>query len=266
MPGEILVGTSGYSYTDWKGPFYPSNLSQSSFLEYYSGYFSTVEINYTFYRMPEPDSFIRMQERVPRGFSFSVKAFGEMTHRPDASRIEDLSKRFIEAVEPLKKSDRLGCVVFQFPYSFHYNTENRNYLSSMLDMFEGLPLAVEFRGEDWMKDQVSDDLTKRSIAFVCVDEPPLKGLIKPNEIVTSRIGYVRFHGRNIKNWWSGDSASRYDYLYSEEELEEWIPRIAGIASKTDKVFVYMNNHWQGKAVENAVMLKNLLKKNGFKTR
>jgi len=266
MPGEILVGTSGYSYADWKGPFYPSTISQSSFLEYYAQYFSTVEINYTHYKMPDPNSFKRMLDRTPAIFSFSLKAFGELTHNPDPFKVDDVSKRFIEAVEPLKKSGRIGCIVFQFPYSFHYNPVNRNYLSRLLEIFEGFPLAVEFRGDDWIKEQVIDGLAERRTAFVCVDEPPLKGLVKPLEIVTSRNGYIRFHGRNNKNWWSGDSASRYDYLYSEDELQEWLPRIAGIASRTDKVFIYMNNHWQGKAVENAIMLKNMLKKNGIDTR
>jgi uncharacterized protein YecE (DUF72 family) len=266
MSGEVYTGTSGYSYDDWRDVFYPRSLAKSSFLEHYSGRFSCVEINFTYYRMPDARTIAGITERTPAGFLFTVKAFRGMTHEIDASSLGGMVRDFRVAVEPAASAGKLGCVLLQFPQSFHYTASNRIHLKRLLDLFEGLDLAVEFRGADWLKKSVYEGLRASKASLVSVDEPPLKGLMPPLDVVTSGIGYVRFHGRNAKTWYSGDSASRYDYLYSESELEEWVTRLKKISDNTTRTFAFMNNHWQGKAVENAIMLKRILARNGFRVR
>jgi uncharacterized protein YecE (DUF72 family) len=128
-----------------------------------------------------------------------------------------------------------------------------------------MPLAVEFRNSEWSRDSVYEGLKKRGVAWVNVDEPALPGLIAASDRVTSHIGYVRFHGRNSANWWSGDNASRYDYLYSENELSEWAPRIQKIQKmekETNVVMVAFNNHWRGQSVKNARQMREMVGEEG----
>jgi uncharacterized protein YecE (DUF72 family) len=256
--GMILTGTSGYSYADWRGVFYPAGLPQRSFLDFYSTRFDCVEINYTYYRMPDAGTIGAMVAKTPPGFTFTIKANRMMTHEIDDQGLAAVAAAFTRALHPMIDGEKLGCVLLQFPSSFGYNDINRRRLDRVISSLGPLPLAVEFRNSGWLKESVWSGLRDRSTALVCVDEPPLPGLIPPLDIATSGIGYVRFHGRNSKNWWSGDSASRYDYLYTDEELEEWTPRIRRIASATDRTFIFTNNHWQGKAVQNAIALKRIL--------
>ncbi len=102
-------------------------------------------------------------------------------------------------------------------------------------------------------------MQKQDIAFTCLDEPDLPKLIRPSEVVTAHFGYIRFHGRNKKEWWAGDNRTRYDYLYSDQELQEWLPRIQHMTRKAETLFVFFNNHWKGQAVLNAGRLKELLR-------
>jgi uncharacterized protein YecE (DUF72 family) len=262
---RVYIGTSGYSYADWRGVFYPPSLAQASFLEFYSRRFPCVEVNYTYYRMPDAQTLLRMERKTPAGFFFTIKAYREMTHEIDDAKSAELCNLYLRALEPLAQAGKLGCVLLQFPTSFHYTDANRRRLARLLDLLSPLPLAVEFRGTDWLHDRVYEGLRKKNAAFVCVDEPALPGLLPPLDAVTAATGYVRFHGRNADNWWSGDSASRYDYRYAAAELAEWAPRIKKISSEAQKTFVFMNNHWQGKAAEAAVMLKEILEAEGVET-
>jgi len=126
-----------------------------------------------------------------------------------------------------------------------------------------LPVVVEFRHEEWIDENVFELLADADLGYVCVDEPQFKTLVPPAVRVTSKIGYVRFHGRNYKKWWHHKKTyERYDYLYSEEELQEWIPKIKKIADNTEKTFVSMNNHYRGQAVINGRMLRDMLKAEG----
>jgi uncharacterized protein YecE (DUF72 family) len=127
-------------------------------------------------------------------------------------------------------------------------------LSSLCEAFQELPKAVEFRGSEWQRPSVYEGLRRWNAAFVNVDAPRLSRLPEPGEEATADLGYVRLHGRNRANWWQGDNASRYDYLYSPEELEEWLPRIARLLAKVRIALVIFNNHPGGKAVRNALEL------------
>ena len=199
-----------------------------------------------------------MMQQTPEDFLFSVKAHKSITHDrgPDSARhAED----FYHSLIPLKDENRLAAVLLQFPYSFHYTPRNRTYLSEILKPLEGLPLCVEFRNREWMLERVYEGFRKRGIAYVQTDQPELDNLPLPTATVTSDIGYIRFHGRNSENWWSGDNTSRYDYLYSRHELETWICRIEDIASKVKRLLIAFNNHHKGKAVQNAAEIFNLIR-------
>lgn len=254
----LYIGTSGYSYKDWIGTFYPENTDKKEMLKLYAQKFKVSEINSTYYRIPHPASFYYLQQKVPADFKFTVKANQEMTH----SREENpaVFKDFKESIKPLLEAGKFACVLAQFPYSFYNTPSNRDYLLRFKERMEDIPLVVEFRNSYWINNEIFRILKNNDIGFCCVDQPQLKGLIPPIAETTSHLGYVRFHGRNKVNWWEHEKAyQRYDYLYSEEELKEWIPKIKKITEKTTDQYIFMNNHYKGKAVKNALMLIKLLK-------
>ena len=255
---SILIGTSGFSYKDWVGPVYPQGTPAKNYLSLYAKEFSFTELNFSYYRQPDPRTMERMAYATGDDFSFAVKAHQSITHEISESFGNDI-KLFKQGIEPLTQASKLAAILIQFPYSFHYTAESRKHLLAICGGFEGLPAAVEFRNSEWQRDSVYKGLAEHNIAFVNVDEPDLKGLPKPTDIVTSQISYVRFHGRNKKQWWTGDNASRYDYLYTDEELTEWIPRITKVAEKSAKTIIAFNNHWRGQAVTNAKRVREMLK-------
>jgi len=250
----ILVGTSGYSYDDWVGPFYPPGLPKREWLAYYGREFAACEVNFTYYRLPNPRTLAAMAEKTPPGFVFTIKASQELTHgREDP---EPAFAAFAAGVQPLVDSGQLGCVLAQFPYSFHATPENRDYLQRFRDRLQSLPLVVEFRNRAWVVDETFDLLRELGLGYCCVDEPRLPGLIPPVAVATSPIAYVRFHGRNAQKWWRHEQAwQRYDYTYSEQELAEWQPKIRQLDAQADVTFVFANNHWQGQAVTTARQLR-----------
>jgi uncharacterized protein YecE (DUF72 family) len=256
----IRIGASGYSYKDWNGPFYPEKTRQEEMLPFYATQFDTTELNFSYYRLPTARQLGRMAEVAgeanPR-FTFSVKAFKGLTHEIAPSWKDD-AKALRDALAPLREADRLAAVLVQFPHSFHYTVQNRRHLDALLQMLEGLPVACEFRSQEWLAERVYQGLRARNVALVAVDEPDLDGLLPRVAVPTADFGYLRFHGRNRENWWHGDNASRYDYLYSEEELREWLPRIERLAESARQLVIYFNNHWRGQATENAVDLRKLL--------
>jgi uncharacterized protein YecE (DUF72 family) len=256
---KIFIGTSGFSYDDWRGVFYPDRLPSSDFLSFYSQEFPAVELNFSYYRMPEPAQCVRMLEKSAYKIEFVVKAFQGLTHDYTDESLSELVPKFKASVAPFWRQERLGAVLLQFPQSFHYRTASRIYLKSLIERLHPLPLCVEFRQRDWIKDSVFAALKELQVGFVCVDEPALPGLPPSLAETTSRIGYIRFHGRNRTKWYTGDTKERYDYLYRDEELREWLPKIAAIAEKTERLFVFFNNHRKGKAVANAKMMRDLLK-------
>jgi uncharacterized protein YecE (DUF72 family) len=258
---EVYIGTSGYSYKDWVGPVYPPGTEQKDYLSYYSEEFSIVELNFSYYRQPDAWMLEQMIKKSRDGFLFSIKAYKSLTHEID-NNIEQQTQQFKKGIEPLLDRKRLGAILFQFPYSFHYTEENRRHLDTLTKGFAGLPAVVEFRSSEWVKDSVITTLAERKIGFVNVDEPQLPKLIEPGEIVTSDIGYIRFHGRNEKHWWQGTNTTRYDYLYEESELVQWIARIEKIIEAAKILLIAFNNHYKGQAVQNARQLKELLVKRG----
>ncbi len=255
----IRIGTSGYSYKDWVGPFYPPELGEREWLSFYAREFSTCELNFTYYRIPDPKTMARMAERTPPGFLFSVKASQELTHERDAAKASKAFGDFTAGVQPLVDQNKFGCVLAQFPFSFHATRENQEYLVRLRDGLGGLATVVEFRNAEWLTDETFDLLDELHLGFCSVDEPRLKGLIPPIARATGPVAYVRFHGRNAKQWWQhAESWQRYDYTYSQPELLEWVPKIQTLDSEAPLTLVYANNHSRGQAVDTARQLKMLL--------
>ena len=255
--GKILIGTSGFSYPDWKGPFYPDKIPNREMLAYYAASFSTVEINSTYYAIPRPQNMEIMAEKAAGKLDFVVKAHQDLTHKRD--KMAESLPHFKSALQPLQAHKVLGCVLLQFPFSFHHNLQNRDYIATLRERMEGIPLVAEFRNKWWVQDKTFEYLKKIEIGYCCVDEPQLSGLPPPVVSATSPIGYVRFHGRNKEKWWNHERTDeRYDYEYQEDELKEWVVKIKDLALQVIKLYVFFNNHPRGQAVRNAQLLKSML--------
>lgn len=253
----FYVGTSGYSYDDWIGPFYKEGIKKGQMLEEYSKSFRFTEVNSTYYSMPNKFMFFNLAKKTPEDFKFTVKLHSSMTHSRDAAG--DGYRAFNEALAPLLDTGKLGCLVAQFPYSFHNTAQNMDYIKRMKEEFKDIPICVEFRNSSWMKEEIYKQLSLNDLGFVCVDEPDIKGLIKKAAIVTSKLGYIRFHGRNLEKWYNHkESYERYNYLYREDELKEWVPSIQYIDSNADITFIAFNNHFKAQGAVNASMLQRLL--------
>jgi uncharacterized protein YecE (DUF72 family) len=258
---RILVGTSGYSYEDWVGPFYPAGTARGDFLALYAKEFPAVELNFSYYRQPDARTLEGMLAATPSSFLFTLKAHRSMTHEIGDTWEKDI-ERFRQGTRPLADSGRLAAVLLQFPYSFAYSPGSRTRLAELCARLEGLPLAVEFRKSEWTRPSVEQGLRERGAALVSVDEPELSGLPAAAVRVTADFAYIRFHGRNAAAWWTGDSTSRYDYLYSGEELAPWAERVQAILSRVRLLLVFFNNHARGQAVANARGFREMLARGG----
>jgi len=253
----LYLGTSGFSYEDWVGQFYPQGLPKREWLVYYGREFNTCEVNSTYYAIPRPANMKAMAEKTGDDFQFVIKANQGMTHqREDNAGVFD---NFRQALEPMIASGKFGCVLAQFPYSFRPDEQNREYLQVFRERMGELPVVVEFRNAKWVNEEVFNWLREMDMGFCCVDEPHLPNLMPPVAEATSAVGYVRFHGRNAAKWWQHEHAyERYDYTYSPEELNEWVPRIKNLEKTVEKTFVFANNHWQGQAVNTIRQLRLML--------
>ena len=253
----VYLGTSGFSYDDWVGHFYPPGVPRREWLVYYAREFNTCEVNSTYYALPRPSNMKAMAEKTGEDFQFVIKANQDMTHKREDNA--EVFQSFCRVLEPMIGAGKLGCVLAQFPYSFRPERQNWDYLRLFRDRVGELPVVVEFRNARWVNDELFDRLRQLDMGFCCVDEPHLPNLMPPVAEVTSGVGYVRFHGRNAAKWWRHEHAyERYDYTYSPEELSEWLPRIRKLDSAAERTFVFANNHWQAQAVNTIRQLRLLL--------
>jgi len=265
--GKIAVGTCGYSYKEWIGPFYHEKTKPDEYLAFYAGYFDSLELNFSYYAMPKAEQIRRMLETEnAQNLTFSIKAHQSLTHKADPGRWRNEAKTYIAAIEPLLEAGRLDAVLLQFPYSFHYEADNRRHLADLLTEFSGIPSAVEFRNNEWNSSRVIDEFKKRNVAYVSTDSPDIKGVPQTLDVSTASFSYFRLHGRNADTWWGSDSRSRYDYLYNEDELRGAAERVRRMVVKADKALVYFNNHARGQAVKNAASLKKILEEENGKKR
>ena len=251
----IRMGTSGFSYDDWVGTVYPEDLPRWGWLGYYAQQFNTVELNVTYYRIPELKIIQGWIRKTPDDFLFTMKAHRSITHE----RSDPDFKAFRAAVQPLLDHRRLAAILAQFPHSFHPHEENRDYLLTLRQGLLDLPVVVEFRDSQWVTDETFAMLEELQFGYCCVDEPQLPRLMPPVAKATSDIAYVRFHGRNAEKWWQHDHAwERYDYTYSKDDLVDWIPRIKALNTAAPLTLVYANNHYRGQSVDTLRKLENIL--------
>ena len=266
---QIYIGTSGWSYPKgegtWKGYFYPSGKINE--LEYYSQFFNTVEINSSFYRPPNPGYVYNWARRVPKGFLFTVKLWQKFTHPKmyeEATGEEAVISSadidlFNRSLEPLARYDKLGALLAQFPPSFKNDGYGQQILGAVMKTFGQYRLAVELRHRSWSDDDATAGfLRENNVAWVQIDEPKFTTSVAQEVPVTADFAYFRFHGRNAKDWWTGDSETRYKYLYSDEEITGLADRVNAAGERARLLFALFNNHWQGYAPRNAVDLKKNL--------
>ena len=256
----VRVGTAGWSYPDWEGTVYPKGSASSrDALPLVAKLFGTLEINVTFYRPPGSRMARSWVERVSDlpSFRFTAKLWQGFTHRRDETHVAE-EKAFKEGMQPLLESGRLGALLLQFPHSFKNTPANLAYLESLLERFAEFPRVVEVRHVSWVTEEVLSTLTRHGAGFCNVDQPGVGSASPPTSIVTGGIGYVRWHGRNKENWFRKDAGrdERYDYLYSHEEIREWLQRIRMMGDA--EIFIIANNHYRGKAVANALELMHML--------
>ena len=257
----IKIGTSGFSFPDWKGPIYPVGIGERDMLSFYEKElgFNALEVNFTYYTLPSQKSFSAMSKKTSKGFEFVVKAFKGMTHeiRDKKTRAmvnnQETFEKFKFSLAPLIEDGKLTCVLAQFPYGFFPNRENFGYLERFKGEMEDIPLVFEFRNKMWLKEGTFEFLERSKAGFCIVDEPKLPQLMPYSPRATSEIGYFRFHGRNT-NWFNVPIKVRYDYLYSEAELKEFVPDIKDISQKTGKTLIFFNNCYSGSAAKNAVQM------------
>lgn len=261
---HLRIGPAGWSYSDWASYVYPTPRPKG-FHEatYLAQFFDTIEINTSFYQPLRAEHASLWVERVaanPR-FVFTAKLWQKFTHDP-AGTAED--ERAVRAgFDVLAKVNKLGAVLAQFPFSFHCTRETSAYLTAVLKRFADYPLVIELRHASWHTPVTLDLLREFHAGFCNIDQPLIGHSLAPSAEVTSPVGYVRLHGRRYDTWFSDDpetpSHERYNYLYSRDELEPWIKRIRSINQHTGDTFVVTNNHFQGKAVVNALQLIAVLK-------
>ncbi|MFX1280318.1 MAG: DUF72 domain-containing protein [Promethearchaeota archaeon] len=250
MTQKILIGTSGWGYDEWIGPFYPKSLKKEDFLLYYSEIFFTNEINTTFYNTPSRWVVQNWVNKTPKNFLFSAKIPQTITHENFLDIdlcLRDLNY-FLDSMEPLVKSKKLLSFLIQLPPTFKKNKHFGN-LKEFFDNWpgnydkNGYKLVVEFRHKSWMDDEVFNYLKDESITYCAVIEP----LLPPRmDITTSELLYIRFHGYGEKIW--------FDYFFKEEEIKKWAQSIGEIAPKVEKIGIYFNNHFSGYAAKNSIML------------
>ncbi|MGD8882272.1 MAG: DUF72 domain-containing protein [Desulfobacterales bacterium] len=263
---RLWIGTSGYSYTEWlNAGFYPPGTRSGQMLPLYARTFPITELNFTWYQMPKAASIERMRQHAPPGFRFAAKLTRTLTHEVDPDQWRGLVSQYRDGMAPLTQTRQLTAVLLQFPPSFSRAPKNRHYLAALLDELDGLPLAVEFRHASWASDRVFAELERRRTTLVAVDEPNLPGLFPQLDIVTNPdLFYIRFHGRNLKGWRSGNMQIQFDYDYSDDELCEWTDKIiTPMTRQAGKGVIFFNNHVRAQAPKNARRLISQLIERGL---
>ena len=238
--GRFFVGTSGWSYNHWRGLFYPADMPPRQWFAHYAGYFSSVEINYTFYRLPAEKTFTRWREQQPEQFIYALKAPRTITHLKKLRQPKEALDRFLERARLL--GSKLGPILYQLPPNWHCNVER---LAEFLDLLPGdLQHVIEFRDQSWHSDEVLKLLSEKGVGFCIISLPDFPC----PHLVTGPIVYVRMHGVDI----------RYGDSYDGEQLQDWAGRVVSFLEGGHDTFMYFNNDAHAYAVENAWELRHLV--------
>lgn len=241
---NIFLGTCGWSYKEWEGIFYEKKSSQSK-LQGYSRVFKTAEIDSTFYRNPSKATVMGWLKYSPSDFFFTAKLPKIITHDKALGLRGEIKadlKEFTDLMLPLQQGGKLSCLLIQLPPKYSYNPKILEEFFQLLD--PRFRYAVEFRNLTWLAPEATtfEILEKHHVAYTNVDEP----LLPPDMHLTSDFAYFRWHGHG-KNIW-------FNYQYTPEELEPWVPKIQQAAAKVKNVYGYFNNHYHGYAPENCLQL------------
>jgi len=298
---RVRVGLSSWTDTALieEGSFYPRrSMTAEARLRYYAGVFDVVEVNASYYAVPDPRTVLRWVERTPPGFIFHVKAYGLLTgHHPrpqslpadllrllpadvgrtkrgevDAaafppSAIDEAFRLFRAALAPLAEAGKLGYVLFQLAPWVRYERRWLDYLQALPERLPGWTIAVEFRDRSWLPehaDEVLSLLRRARLTHVVVDAPPTVNAVPRLTAATAPTAVLRLHGRNVEGWLRqlrGEEPTvqeKYDYLYTEDELVGLLPEVEALAREAEQVFVSFNNNNRDFPVRNALMMKRLL--------
>ncbi len=256
---SIRVGPAGWSYRDWEGPVYPPHGSRFDPLSWLARWFDTIEVNSSFYRIPPPQHAKSWARRVAANpdFRFAVKLYRGFTHEPEGASSAEVDE-FRRFLDPLLESGRFGALLMQFPWSFKREDDADRRLARLFRAFPDVPSVVEVRHGSFQQEDFYRFLDDERIGFANIDQPVFGDSIRPSGVVTGPVGYIRLHGRNYQKWFAHEEAwERYDYLYSREELQPWVERAREMSRKKE-VMVITNNHFRGKAVVNALEMKQEL--------
>jgi len=298
----VRVGTCSWADDALVKHWYPKTVPAGARLAWYAEHFSTVEVDSTFYRIPDEAMVQRWAERTPEGFVMHVKAFGLMTRHP--VRLEQLPpdlregmpldhrgrvdrpprelravvfREFLAALEPLRRAGKLGGILFQLPPYVVPKPASYDYLEWAREQVGGDEMLVEFRHRDWFAEEHRAEvlawLEERRMSYVTVDAPRLEGANVPRTVVavTGPTAYVRFHGRNAGTWnkRGGGAAERFDYLYPAEELAEWVEPLRELAGSAQQAYAFFNNnnqtHGVAQAPAGAELLRRLLEEHDVPT-
>jgi uncharacterized protein YecE (DUF72 family) len=308
MAATVRIGTCSWADEALSKYFYPPKLPAKERLAWYAQHFDTVEVDSTFYRLPNESMVQGWAERTPPEFTMHVKAFGLMTRHPvkaevipedlraempvdDRGRVDrpprelrgEVFRRFLEALEPLRATGKLGGILFQLPPYVVFKESSLDYLEWAREQLGADELLVEFRHRSWLDEEHRAEslafLERIGAGYVTVDAPrseTAKNLVPTVVATTSPTAYVRFHGRNLGTWnrRGGSAAERFDYLYSDEELGEWIEPLRELAGEAEQAFAFFNNNASSEdpenplgrvsqAATNARQLRGLLDVNGI---
>ena len=293
MPAAIRIGTCSWADDALSKHWYPPDVSARERLDFYAQHFSTVEVDSTFYRVPTTSMVQGWADRTPAGFVMHVKAFGLMTRHP--VKLEQLPpelrdemavdgrgrvdrppreqralvfREFLDALEPLRACGKLGGILFQLPPYVVWKPASLDYLEWANDQLGDDRMLAEFRHRSWFEDGVREEmlrwLEERGMAYVTVDAPKVDAKNVPPTVVaaTGPMAYVRFHGRNAATWnkRGGSAAERFDYMYREDELREWVGPLRELSGQSEEAYAFFNNNNQNGGVAQAPAGAELLRK------
>jgi uncharacterized protein YecE (DUF72 family) len=270
---QVLIGTAGFQYPDWKGIVYPADVKKryGHELAFLAQFFDCCEINTSFYGHIRPNvgkDWCGRAAAVNPGFLFTAKLFQGFTHSPRGVRPASPFNLAVGAedealaragLDSIASEGKLGALLIQFPVSFKNADDTRDYLFALLEKFKEYPLVLEIRHQSWNDPDILARLTEAGVGFCNIDQPRLGKSLTGTQYTTSAVGYVRLHGRNYKDWFQAESRNdRYNYLYKRPELEKWAENIERVSEGARITFVVANNHPEGRAAVNALELKSLL--------
>jgi uncharacterized protein YecE (DUF72 family) len=295
----VRIGTCSWADEALTKHWYPKQVPAKERLVYYAQHFSTVEVDSTYYRLPERATVQGWADRTPDGFVMHVKAFGLMTRHPvrleqlppdlregmpvdDRGRVDrpprdargEVFRRFLAALEPLREQQKLGGILFQLPPYVVWKPSSLDYLDWARDQLGPDAMLVEPRHRSWFAEDVRSELLRwleeRRMSWVVVDAPKVEAKNVPDTLVavTTPLAYVRFHGRNAGTWnvRGGSAAERFDYLYGEAELREWVPALRDVSDQAEEAYAFFNNNNQtngvAQAPAGAFLLRKLLEEEG----